>query len=352
MRIVCKKYHLIAIGFLTLSMSFNSYADSPLTSINFWSLSKEKLVIRTGKKEGKKKLNQKMINFLFDSNQSTFDKIALVNALGWEHESEIKNATIFMEALENYYLDQLNKNLKSEKREFDYDKESYAWAKADYNIAKESFLELPDREKIESAFLELELSKLGISNQIYLICQYLKIMDNFIEAPFSDSEIVRFYESQDDECALFIRSLFIAQELFINSQFCDYLSVFQSLFSMKNNCSFENEQIKEAVRLGNNYMYQNLAVNCEKIDFEVGNSCAPVEIIAKPSQLLWVLNYPAFVYGNLVVYDSNYSVVEEQKIDGGDYVELKLINYSPGIYWIRLEDENKNKYELKLKIAL
>jgi len=58
------------------------------------------------------------------------------------------------------------------------------------------------------------------------------------------------------------------------------------------------------------------------------------------------------VYGNLVVYDSNYSVVEEQKIDGDDYVELKLTNYSPGTYCIRLEDENKNKYELKLKIAL
>jgi hypothetical protein len=35
-------------------MSFNSYADSPLTAINFWSLSKEKLVIRTGKKGGKR----------------------------------------------------------------------------------------------------------------------------------------------------------------------------------------------------------------------------------------------------------------------------------------------------------
>jgi hypothetical protein len=31
---------------------------------------------------------------------------------------------------------------------------------------------------------------------------------------------------------------------------------------------------------------------------------------------------------------------------------LKLTNYSPGIYWIRLEDEKKNKYELKLKIEL
>ena len=347
---ICKKYHLIAIGFLTLSMSFNSYADSPLTSINFWSLSKEKLVIRTGKKEGKKKLNQKMINFLFDSKQSTFDKIALVNALGWEHESEIKNATTFMEALKNAYSDQLKRNLKSYKREGDYDKETYGSEKDFYELQKESFLKRTDREKIERAFFELDWSG-SLANEMYLIYQYLKAMDNINEAPFSDFEI-DWLEPQDYECYLFIRSLFRAQELFINSEFCDFLNTFQSLFSRENNCSFENEQIKEAVRLGNNYMYQNLAGNCEKISFEVGNSCTPAEIIAKPSQLLWVQNYPAFVYGNLVVYDSNYSVVEEQKIDGDDYVELKLTNYSPGTYCIRLEDENKNKYELKLKIAL
>ena len=351
MRIVCKKYHLIVIGFLTLSMSFNSYADSPLTAINFWSLSKEKLVIRTGKKGGKKKLNKKMINFLFDSKQSTFDKIALVNALGWEQESEIKNATIFIEALENFYSDKLNKNLKRDKREFDYDKELYDWGKEGYNFDKESFLELPDREKILSASIELDWP-FSLEHQISLICQYLKVMDNLIEAPFSDSEIVGFFEPQDNECALFIMSLFRAQELFINSQFCGYLSVFQSQFSMENNCSFENEQIKEAVRLGNNYMYQNLAVNCEKIYFEVGNSCALLEIIAKPSQILWVVHYPVFVYGKLVVYDSSNAEIYAHEIDGDDYVELKLTNYSPGIYWIRLEDEKKNKYEIKLKIEL
>jgi hypothetical protein len=220
-----------------------------------------------------------------------------------------------------------------------------------YNFDKESFLELPDREKILSASFELDWP-FSLEKQIYLICQYLKVMDNLIEAPFSDSEIVWFFEPQDNECALFIMSLFRAQELFINSQFCDYLSVFQSQFSMENNCSFENEQIKEAVRLGNNYMYQNLAVNCERISFEVGNSCALVEIIAKPSQLLWVVHYPVFVYGKLVVYDSSNAEIDAHEIDGDDYVELKLTNYSPGIYWIRLEDENKNKYELKLKIAL
>ena len=351
MRIVCKKYHLIVIGFLTLSMSFNSYADSPLTAINFWSLSKEKLVIRTGKKGGKKKLNQKMINFLFDSKQSTFDKIALVNALGWEHESEIINATIFIEALENFYSDGLNKILKRDKREWDFDKYEYDEFKEINEGQKEYFLNLTDQEKIQDASFELAWPE-SLKNQIYLICQYLKVMDNLIEAPFFDSEIFWFFEPQDNECLMFITSLLRAQDSFINSQFCDYLSVFQSPFSMKNNCSFENEQIKEAVRLGNNYMYQNLAVNCERIDFEVGNSCAPVEIIAKPSQLLHVLNYPAFVYGKLVVYDSSNAEIDAHEIDGDDYVELKLTNYSPGIYWIRLEDEKKNKYELKLKIEL
>ena len=165
MRIVCKKYHLIVIGFLTFLMSFNSYADSPLTAINFWSLSKEKLVIRTGKKGGKKKLNKNMINFLFDSKQSTFDKIALVNALGWEHESEIKNATIFIEALENFYSDKLNKNLKRDKREWDFDKYEYDEFKEINEGQKEYFLNLTDQEKIQDASFELAWPE-SLKNQI------------------------------------------------------------------------------------------------------------------------------------------------------------------------------------------
>ena len=230
---ICIKYRFIAVGFLTFLMSFNSYADSPLTSIQFWSLSNENLVIRTGEKQGKKKLNQKRIKFLFDSKQSTFDKIALVNALGWEHESEIKNATTFMEALENAYSDQLKRNLKSDKREGDYDKETYGSEKDFYEFQKESFLKRTDREKIERAFFELDWSG-SLANEMYLIYQYLKAMDNINEAPFSDFEI-DWLEPQDYECYLFIRGLFRAQELFINSELCDFLNTFQSSFSTLHN---------------------------------------------------------------------------------------------------------------------
>jgi hypothetical protein len=141
---------------------------------------------------------------------------------------------------------ELKRNLKSDKREVDYDKEAYGSEKDFYELQKESFLKRTDREKIESVSFELDWSG-SLANEVYLIYQYLKAMDNINEAPFSDFEI-DWLEPQDYECYLFIRSLFRAQELFINSELCDFLNTFQSLFSRENNCSFENEQIKEAVR--------------------------------------------------------------------------------------------------------
>ena len=56
MKKIYAKYCLITAIALASFTPLNVYADSPLTSINFWSLSKEKLVLKTGKKKGKKLL--------------------------------------------------------------------------------------------------------------------------------------------------------------------------------------------------------------------------------------------------------------------------------------------------------
>ena len=334
LKIICKfslvggarsKYHTIAISFLALLLSFNAQADSPLTSIKFWNLSNEKLVLKTGKKPGKKTLNKKMVDFLFDSNQSTFDKIALVNAIGWEFGSEVENAAIFMESAEKRYLSNLK---KADKKSYDFE--------------KEFFLSATNKEKRQLAFGQWE-------DDLYFVYLYLKSMDNYLDVSFFEDETEGLLPL-DEESFSYIKALVAAQTSLFNQQFCDVGNAFGRGFYYGGDCLFDNVQIKNAVRLANNYLnqYQNY---CEHIEYVVGNACMPTEIIAKPSQLLWVVNYPAFVYGKLVVYDSSNVEIDAHEIDGDDVVELELKNYSSGSYQIKIEDVDGNKYLFKLKIV-
>ena len=105
------KYCLIIVIALASFSPIHVYADSPLTSINFWSISKEKLVLKTGKKKGKKLLSKKMIKFLLSSKHTTFDKIALVNAIGWDTRNEIKNSQIFIKSIEKFKTQRKNLGL-------------------------------------------------------------------------------------------------------------------------------------------------------------------------------------------------------------------------------------------------
>ena len=104
MKEIYAKYCLIIVIALASFTPIPVYADSPLTSINFWSLSKEKLVLKTGEKKGKKLLSKEMIKFLLNSKHTTFDKIALVNAIGWDTRKKIKNSEIFIESIERLFL--------------------------------------------------------------------------------------------------------------------------------------------------------------------------------------------------------------------------------------------------------
>jgi uncharacterized protein YnzC (UPF0291/DUF896 family) len=104
MKEIYAKYCLIIVIALASFTPIPVYADSPLTSINFWSLSKEKLVLKTGEKKGKKLLSKEMIKFLLNSKHTTFDKIALVNAIGWDTRNKIKNSEIFIESIERLFL--------------------------------------------------------------------------------------------------------------------------------------------------------------------------------------------------------------------------------------------------------
>lgn len=332
MNLFFQKNHWFIIPFLTLLLSFNTYADSPLTSIEFWELSESKLVLKIGKKQGKKRLNKKGINFLLDSNQTTFDKIALVNAISWEYDSKIKNAPIFLKALEKFYLKNLKKYypvLDAEDRE-------------DYNFEKKAYLQFSAKEKFE-------LNDMESGDNLYFIYLYLLAMDNYTDVSFVNSELTNTW-AFDEDSFTYVKTLITAQNLMLNTQLCDVGKVFNSaFFDFDNDCFIENSQVKNAVNVANNYLKIYLR-NCDRIEYYVANFCMPNEIIATPRQLLWILHYPAFVYGNLVIYDAKNTKIEEHKINGDDFVEIKLTDYLSGSYKIKMTDSDNNKYVVNLKI--
>ncbi|MDG1014684.1 MAG: hypothetical protein P8O09_05660, partial [Flavobacteriaceae bacterium] len=97
---------------LFLFLSSDIFADSPLTSISFWDISESSLVQKTGRLGGKKKLNNARFKFLTDSNTPIFDKMALVNAMGWDSNSKFKNSEIFLKKLKKEFLKSIKKYRK------------------------------------------------------------------------------------------------------------------------------------------------------------------------------------------------------------------------------------------------
>ena len=107
-----KLFFHISFLALFLFLSSNVFADSSLTSISFWDISESSLVQKTGRLNGKKKLNKVRFKFLSNSKTTVFDKIALVNAMGWDSNSKVKNSEIFLSKLKKEYLNFVRKYRK------------------------------------------------------------------------------------------------------------------------------------------------------------------------------------------------------------------------------------------------
>ena len=173
------KYCLIIVIALASFSPIHVHADSPLTSINFWSISKEKLVLKTGKKKGKKLLSKKMIKFLLNSEHTTFDKIALVNAIGWDARNKIKNSDIFIKSIEKLYL-------KSPEKFLCY-----------LTLNENEFLNLSSKEKIEC---------MDLTENLYLIYLYLKAMDDYTNVDYVNQELENYW-MDDLDCLHLIKGL-------------------------------------------------------------------------------------------------------------------------------------------------
>ena len=110
-----KKKTLLLFFGIILS-SFQLLADSPLTSIQFWSKNDGAMVIKASKSNGK--INNAIINYLLNPEYVEDQKLLLVNALGWKLHSE-NNSIKFKKALFKKYNVSSFEDLKIKAKPFD-----------------------------------------------------------------------------------------------------------------------------------------------------------------------------------------------------------------------------------------
>lgn len=140
--------------FLSTLLSF-FFVDSPVTSIDFWQHSKDPLVIKYAT-SNEKALNSETLLYLTSNNKSEFDKLALINALGWDHNLTKNNSAVFLE-----YIGGLNKATGFEKTMY-----SYFLALKNYNNVIEPYKTL---NKIKYNSQSVFLIKTIIYSQKYFL---------------------------------------------------------------------------------------------------------------------------------------------------------------------------------------
>lgn len=171
-----------------------TYADSPLTSIKFWDLSNDHLVEEIGKIPGKKRLNQSVFDYLMNDQNTIVDRYALINALGWEFKSEIRNSDLFLEFLKEKF--------KKEITEF-------------YQISS-SLSELGHNKKsLIKSFIETNLDC-----EYSIIYDYLFALDDYLNLDSSDFILLDNSEGYlMDVSSSFIKTIIESHIAFLDMNF-------------------------------------------------------------------------------------------------------------------------------------
>ena len=166
-----------------LLYSFNCAADSPLTSISFWSISDNYLVQHTGCLDGEKRLNNKIFNLLVNQETPIFHKMALVNALGWEFDkSTPSNSKVFLEMLKTHSLHLLKTH------DVDGLDKVYNYQSKD-QFTKDN---LPNKRVYDAGYKKIVGAYAALtgcsSRDISLIYLYLAAMDNYLDVSLIHEE--------------------------------------------------------------------------------------------------------------------------------------------------------------------
>ena len=379
-------------------LSFNIFADSPLTSISFWDISQSALVQKTGKQKGKKKLNNVSFKFLIDSNTTIFDKIAMVNALGWDSNSKFKNSEIFLNKLKKEHLNSIKKYRKQllkappfswDNLEFDDNGDILRNDKNDKHFIQGIFYESVDDfdkkyDAVESLWTPEDIIRshsdykgFAVEDN-YIVYLYLLAMDNYwdvslvfdvldnltgLELLFGHSEefdeegyvISVTYNNIDSKEAFdFIKMLVSTQYLFLTKEIdCEVWEEFNKIRGRDYYSCMSNLSIRKSLLKSYDYL-KIYSDNCEEVQYDINTTyCFRNVIHATQNQQINILHYPLFIYGELTIYDQNDSEVFKFIIDGDDLVRLDIGNYPIGSYRIQMintQTEPKTPYNLELII--
>ena len=347
-----KVYVFSILAFLLFSNSL--MADSPLTSIEFWKASVDFYVLKIGKEPGKKKMDKRMFNYLMSSDVTVFDKLALINALGWEFNSEVRNSEIFLDKLKKSALKFLKDNLTKDSDgsySFGYE---YSWESI--NSLNEDFQTWSPRQIINTYSIPTE----GKSKDIYILYLYLLAMDDYFDVSVVydelhniqydfDSEIDPMIDLTTQESFEFIKMLVSLQHILITKGIqCGIWEEYEKY----QNISGSNYFIKKALPICYKYL-RNYSSNCDRVDYNIAGYFNGNVIHANQNQKVFIINYPVFIYGELTVYNQNNSEVFKSIINGDDCVILDISNYPIGNYSVKIIDtqtEPKSNYNLELTI--
>lgn len=95
---MCKKLYYY---FVFLFVGFNCYADSPLTSIDFWTIHSENFTVQNAYRN--QKMDKSSIDFILDENNSLEIRLSVINAIGWKFKSNSKNSTALLKSILKKY---------------------------------------------------------------------------------------------------------------------------------------------------------------------------------------------------------------------------------------------------------
>lgn len=300
---------------LPILLLFNFHiclADSPLTSINFWSSSKDNYVLKIGNKPGKQRLNKQMFNYLMNPYNPTFEKFALINALKWEFNSDLFNSKKFIEYIESDL------------------------------IRKNKLVEV-DLDNINS----LNSYLINIGEEYFLLYQYLLAMDNYLDVSEINESISENLQIQNIPLSHFIYSLIKYQEMLINGDFC---TIYEQFLLLLNNECITDTQLKNSLRLANSYL-SSYSKYCEEININLKGLCNIKNYTVNNFQDLYLISYPSFVFGTLNIYDSENNLILKKRSEGNDLFSIEKGILEKGNYQIiAIEDETLETYEFNLKI--
>jgi hypothetical protein len=80
-------------------MFYSAFADSPITSTTFYGAYQNEVIVQEALK-AKSKLTDNLLAYLVDSTKPLDIKLAVINAIGWEHRGVVNSKAFF-----NYVMD-------------------------------------------------------------------------------------------------------------------------------------------------------------------------------------------------------------------------------------------------------